>query len=178
MLRRQSALDENVGARHRAFPDIEVVAHDGTKGRFYSDFVRGRVITLNFFFTACNDTCPLVTQNLREVQDLMAARLDRDLFMYSVSLQPELDTPEILREHAALWDVRPGWRFLTGRPDDIERLRRASGFASDDPEVDRVRDNHTGLLRYGNDRLDRWAACPALARPAWIVKAITSAALV
>ena len=70
----------------------------------------------------------------------------------------------------------PGWKFLTGRPDDIERLRRAMGFASADPDYDLILDNHTGLLRYGNERLDRWAGTAGLGRPAWIVKAVTSIA--
>jgi hypothetical protein len=38
-----------------------------------------------------------------------------------------------------------------------------------------VADEHTGLLRYGNDAIDRWSACPAAGRPEWIVKAITTA---
>ena len=50
------------------------------------------------------------------------------------------------------------------------------GFASADPAFDRVLDNHTGLLRYGNERLDRWGGVPGLARPAWIAKAVTSIA--
>ena len=161
-----------------ALADLEVWTHEGERRLFYPDLVEGRVVTLNVFFTSCGDTCPLVTQNLRDVQDLLGARVGRDVFMYSITLQPELDTPEILRDYATMWDIGPGWQLLTGRPNDIERLRREIGFASRDPELDRVKDNHTGLLRYGNDRLDRWGACPALARPAWIVKAITSAALV
>jgi protein SCO1/2 len=57
----------------------------------------------------------------------------------------------------------------------MERLRRALGFVSADPELDVVADEHTGMLRYGNDAIDRWSACPAAGRPEWIVKAITTA---
>ena len=120
---------------------------------------------LNFFFTSCGDTCPLVTENLREVQDILGERMGRDIFMVSVSLQPELETPAILHDYAAQWEVRPGWRFVTGRPDDIEQLRRATGFADVSPEYAVVRDSHTGLLRYGNDRLKRWAGTTG-SRPA------------
>jgi protein SCO1/2 len=166
------------GASGQRIPDIEVITHEGRTARFYTDLVKDRVVTLNFFYTGCGETCPLVTENLRAVQDLLGERMGRDIFMYSISLQPELDTPAILRDHADQWQLGPGWRFLTGRPEAIERLRKATGFASRDPELDLIRDNHTGLLRYGNDRLDRWAGCPALARPEWIAKAITTAVLV
>ena len=100
----------------------------------------------------------------------------RDIFVYSISLQPELETPAILKDYAQQWDVRPGWSFLTGRDADIEALRRALGFASSNPAYDRVLDNHTGLVRYGNDRLDRWGGVPGLARAAWIAKAVSALA--
>ena len=157
-------------------PDVEVVDQHGRRHRFHSDLVRGRTVLVNVFFTACGEVCPLVTQNLRVVQDLLGERVGRDIFMYSISLQPELETPAILKDYAEQWEVRPGWRFLTGAPAAIERLRRGMGFASADPASDLVKDGHTGILRYGNDALDRWAGVPGLARPAWIVKAVTGLA--
>lgn len=114
-------------------PNVEVLDQDGTSFRFYDDLVCHRAILVNFFFTSCAETCPLVTQNLREVQDLLGERMGRDVFMYSISLQPELETPAVLASYAAPWDVRSGWRFLTGRAEDIERLRKAMGFASPGP---------------------------------------------
>lgn len=161
---------------HSVIPNVEVLDQDGRRYDFYDDLVRDRVVLLNFFFTSCGDTCPLVTQNLREVQELLGERMGRDIFMYSVSLQPELETPQVLSDYAKLWDVKPGWKFLTGAPGDIEHLRRRTGFASLDPAQDKINDNHTGMLRYGNDRLDRWTGSPALARPAWIAKAVASLA--
>ena len=55
---------------------------------------------------------------------------------------------------------------------EIETLRRAIGFSSANPAYDQVKDNHTGVLRYGNDRIDRWTGTPGLGRPAWIAKAL------
>jgi protein SCO1/2 len=153
-----------------------VVDQEGVAHRFYQDLVQNRVVMVNFFFNNCGGVCPLATENLRAVQDLLGDRVGRDIFMLSVTLQPELDTPAILKDYARIWDVKPGWKFLTGRPADIERLRIGMGFASADPAYDRVLDNHTGMLRYGNDRFDRWAGVPALARAAWITKAVTSIA--
>jgi protein SCO1/2 len=166
-----------VAQAERTFiPNTEVVDQDGKRHRFYDDLVKGRVVLINFFFTSCGETCPLVTENLRAVQDLLGERMGRDIFMYSVSLQPELETPAILQDYAAIWEVRPGWRFLTGRPAEIERLRKGLGFASAEPARDRILDNHTGLVRYGNDRVDRWGGVPGLARAAWIAKAVAALA--
>jgi len=155
-------------------PDVEVWSHDGGRFRFYRDLVQGRIVTLNFIFTSCGDTCPLVTQNLAQMQDILGPRVGRDIFMYSLTLQPEVDTPEVLRDYAEAYGVRPGWRFLTGRKDDIELLRERLGFRSQDPELDVVKDEHTGMLRYANEPLDRWGASPALSRPEFLAKVITT----
>jgi len=162
----------------KAIPNTPVVDQDGRAFRFYDDLVKDKVVLLNFFYTSCGETCPLVTENLRAVQDLFGDRVGRDVFMYSVTLRPELETPAILKDYAEQWSVKPGWSFLTGRPAEIEALRRGTGFASADPEDDLLLDNHTGMLRYGNAALDRWAGTPALSRPEWIVKAVTTALLV
>lgn len=167
-----------LAAESYRIPDVEVWSHNGRKARFYEDLVRGRVVTINVMYTACGDTCPLVTQNLRAVQELLGDRVGRDLFMYSITLQPELETPEILADYAAQHEVGPGWEFLTGAPADITRLRRALGYRSPDPEADVLLDEHTGMLRYGNDALDRWAHAAALLPPETIVKAMRNSVLV
>jgi protein SCO1/2 len=161
-------------ATRSAIPNIAVLDQDGQAHRFYDDLVKDRVVMINFFFTSCGDTCPLVTENLREVQDLLGERVGQDIFIYSITLEPELETPAILKDYAQLWHIKPGWRFLTGRPDDIEHLRQALGFADTDPEFAQIKDSHTGSIRYGNDRIDRWAATAGLGRPAWIAKAVTA----
>ena len=153
---------------------MEVLDQDGRRFRFYEDLVRGRIVTLNFMFTGCGDTCPLATQNLGQMRDLLGERVGRDIFMYSLTLQPALDTPRVLRDYAEAYGVGPGWRFLTGREDDMELLRRRLGFTSRDPELDVIADEHTGLLRFGNESLDRWGACPAISRPQFLAKTITT----
>lgn len=159
-----------------AIPNVPVVDQTGKQLRFYDDLIRDRAVMLNFFYTGCGQTCPLVTQNLREVQDRLAHRMGRDIFMISVSLRPEVETPAILRDYAGDWQVLPGWSFLTGRPTDLDRLRRELGFADTDPAYANDPDSHTGMVRFGNDRLRRWSSTAGLGRPAWIAKTVTSLA--
>lgn len=166
----RSATAQTIKAR---LPNSEVFDQTGRSLKFYDDLIRDRAVLLNFFYTGCGDTCPLVSQNLREVQDILGDRMGRDIFIVSVSLQPELETPSILHDYAKLWDARPGWSFVTGPPDRIEQLRRTAGFADSEPDFAGQRDSHTGMVRYGNDRLDRWGCAPGLGRPVWIAKAVT-----
>jgi protein SCO1/2 len=155
-------------------PDVQVLDQEGRSAGFYRDLVRGRVVLINFFYIHCQDgQCPLQTANLRRVQQLLGERAGREVFMYSITLQPEADRPRQLRRYVAAFEIGPGWRFLTGRPADIELLRRRLGFVDPDPARDRDRANHTGVLRYGNEARRLWAATPALAEPEQIVSALS-----
>jgi protein SCO1/2 len=102
----------------------------------------------------------------------LGPRVGREVFMYSITLKPEQDTPAVLKKHARAQGAGPGWLFLTGRPADIELLRRKLGFTDPDPRRDQDKSNHIGNIRYGNEALQLWAACPGMANPAWIVESI------
>jgi len=156
------------------FPNVSVTTHDGRTARFYEDLVKGRTVLLNFFYIHCLDgQCPLQTANLKRVHALLGDRAGREVFMYSITLQPEVDRPRQLRQYVEAFGIGPGWQFLTGKPADIELLRRRLGFVDPDPVLDRDKSNHTGVLRYGNEARSLWAACPAMADPAEIVRALS-----
>jgi protein SCO1/2 len=82
--------------------------------------------------------------------------------MYSITLRPEFDDARALRDYIRYHDIQPGWTFLTGKREDIELVRIKLGFVGDTPELDADINTHTGLLRIGNDRLDRWTMAPAM----------------
>ena len=153
-------------ARRGLLPNIPLVAHTGETVHFYDDLIRDRTVLFNFFIVGCTDgSCPTATANLRRVQDLLGERMGRDVFFYSITLQPEQDTPAILREYAEGFDIRPGWLFLTGKPADIDLLRRRQGYYDPNPERDRDPNNHAAMGRYGNDRLERWGAIALRSSP-------------
>lgn len=152
-------------------PNIRLVTHDKRKVNFYTDLVQGnRIVLINFMYAQCSEICPGMTANLVEVQRVLGKRVGREVFMYSISLLPEQDSPDVLAAYAQGLGVGPGWTFLTGQGPDIETLRRALGYADPDPALDRDITQHIGMLRIGNDALGRWMACPALARPQQIAQ--------
>lgn len=163
----------NRGPRASYFPNLVVLDQDNVKARFYDDLIRGRTVVINFFYTSCQGRCPLTTANLLRVQALFGDRLGRSVHMYSITLDPEHDTPAVLRQYARSHRIGAGWRLLTGAPADIETLRRKLGFVSPDPVEDKERSSHLGVLRYGNEAVDRWAACPSTANPSEIVKYVS-----
>ena len=155
------------------FTNVRLRTHDGRTVRFYDDLLEGKIILVNFFFTSCDGICPLMTDNLVRVQELLGPRVGRDIFMYTISLQPIFDTPEILRAYADSRGVRPGWLFLTGEPRDVEILRGRLGFVDSDPVLDADLEQHIGSVRVANEPLHRWAMSAALADPEVIVRTVS-----
>ena len=137
------------GPRAAYFPNTEVQTHDGRTLRFYDDVVRGKVVVFNMMYSVCTGICPGNTANLLQVQEALGSRLGKDVFMYSMTLQPEFDTPKTLSDYVKSYGIKPGWTFLTGKPPEMDAIRRKLGFFNDDPKIDSDLANHTGMVRIG-----------------------------
>ena len=159
--------------RRRYFPDVVLTTHEGKRVRFYDDLLKDKIVVLNMMYADCTGICPLITANLVRAQKILGERVGRDIFIYSITVKPEVDTPEHLREYAVMHQVGPGWLFLTGRPGDVELLRHKLGFADANPEVDRDKSRHSGMVRYGNEPLALWGSCQGQAKPEWIAEEIS-----
>lgn len=158
--------------RKRYFPNIVLRTHEDKEVRFYDDLMKDKMVVINFMYANCAKTCPVTTHNLVSVQKLLKERVGRDLFMYSITLKPEQDTPKVLRNYAKAHRVGPGWLFLRGEPHDTEMLRRKLGFYDPDPAVDADTSNHVAMLRCINEPLTLWAATSGMGDPKVIAKVI------
>jgi protein SCO1/2 len=158
--------------RKRYFPNLTLLTHEGREVRFYDDLVKDKMVLFNFMYATCTGVCPTVMLNLSRVRKILGDRVGRDIFMYSFTLKPKEDTLPVLAEYAEKHGLKPGWSLLTGKPDDIELLRHTLGFYDSNPELDRDTSNHIGIVRYGNEPLMRWGACPGMSTPEWIAKSI------
>lgn len=156
----------------RYFPNFEVTTHEGKKVRFYDDLVKDKIVVINFMYAQCEGICVPITRNLKRVQSLLGKRVGRDIFMYSISLKPEEDNPQKLKHYVQMHRIKPGWTFLTGKPDEIDTLRRKLGFSDSKAKLDKDLTNHIGMIRYGNEARQWWAMCPGQANPPWIVESI------
>ncbi len=109
-----------------------------------------------------------------EVQELLKERMGEDFFLYSITLTPERDTPERLAKYAEAIGAGPGWTYLTGRPEDIQLLRKTLGFYyPDDPALDSELSQHLGFLLMGNDPHGWWGTVPCTAAARHIYNLIT-----
>lgn len=153
-------------------PNLPLISHEGKRVLFYDDLVKGKVVTFNFFFANCDEICPLVTANLAKVQKLLGKQVGRDIHMYSFTLKPEEDTVEVIRKYRQRYDAGPGWTFFTAKPADMEKLRVAIGFTYPDPVIDADKTQHIGNVRYGNEPLMYWSACPGMAHPKFVAETL------
>jgi protein SCO1/2 len=151
------------------------VTQEGRTVRFYDDLLRGRLVALNFFYIECEGTCPGVTSMLVDVERKLGPELSRELRILSISLEPERDTPARLRDYARRYGAGPRIVFLTGRPENVDLVRRAMGFSHpEDPARDLDRQRHAALLRLGNEGEGWWSVCPSAASERTVADALRS----
>lgn len=144
------------------FPNVVLQDQDGRELRFYDDVIAGKVVSINFVYTNCTDICPLDTAALLRVQGILGDRVGRDVHMYSISLNPERDTPEQLRRFMRTYDVGPGWTFLTGSAEDVLTLQRRLGLRAVD---ENNLNQHDTSFIVGNEATGQWIKRSAFESP-------------
>jgi protein SCO1 len=157
--------------QHRLL-NIALSTQENRKVRFYDDLVKGKVVVISFMFTGCQGICPRTTATMVKLQNALGDRVGKDIFLYSISLDAEHDTPDVLRQYANSFGAKPGWTFLTGQREEIEQLRRSLGMYDPDPVVDADKTQHGGLLVLGNEPIGRWFMVPALQPPDRIMQSV------
>jgi protein SCO1/2 len=150
------------------FPDVEVVTQDGKVLRFYDDLIKDKVFVVNFLFTTCRDFCPLAAARLSELQEKLGEAMGRDIFFYSISIDPETDTPERLKEYARTFQAGPGWLFLTGKPEDIRAIRYKLGDRA------KTLSEHRNEILLGNGTTGDWARNSVLGDISSVAMAVRS----
>ena len=146
-------------------PNLQLVTQDGKTVRFYDDLVKDKKVILTFIDTQTTPQSAKVSQNLATLQRFFGDRVGQDIHIYTITSNPQHDSPEVLKAWAAQYGARPGWTFLTGTPATIETLRQSLGFASKDPAEDANPGYSIGVLRHGVEPEMRWAHCQSQALP-------------
>src|ERR1041384_579293 len=130
------------------FPNFTLATQDGNTVRFYDDLLKGKSVAVNIIYTSCTDECPLETARLAQLQRLPGARVGKDIFFYSISIDPKHDTPEVLKAYMEKFGVGPGWTFLTGGAADIRAVTKKLGLSRYSDAANK--DGHTAILMVGD----------------------------
>jgi protein SCO1/2 len=152
------------------FPNVELTDQDGKKYKFYDDLIKDKVVAINFIYTHCGDSCPVETANLRRVHALLEDRMGKDIFFYSISIDPEHDTPKVLKEYSERFKVGRGWRFLTGKKADTVLLRKKLGLYNSEGE--KKLDDHNTNFIIGNESTGQWVKKTPYDEPMTLARAL------
>jgi protein SCO1/2 len=146
-----SAAPEGSRFNEKYFTNVPVITHKGETVPFYDALIKGKMVVINFIYLSCNDICPLTTSRVAEIRRKLGDMVGRDIFIYSITMDPENDTPELLNDYAEAFDAGEGWVFLTGSPDEIKKLRWRLG------ERSRNLYEHRNDLVFGNEITGEWS---------------------
>lgn len=117
--------------------------------------LRGRVVAVAFLYTRCPDVCPLTADRLRQSQRALGADA-REVTFVAVSVDPQGDTPQAVRNFSARHELRENWHYLVGQRAQLEPVWAAYGIrASPDPGMPTVSHSDAIYLvdRRGRERV-------------------------
>ena len=103
-------------------------------------------MVIHCFFSSCKNTCPMMMTTYQKLQQHLGDRLGRDVFLISLTVDPDNDDSESLNRLAARIDAKPGWFLLSGTRSNLTVALKKLGLA-----VER-REDHSNIFLIGNDK--------------------------
>ena len=156
------------GAAEKYFSDVELINQDGKKVRFYSDVLKGKTVVVNAFFTSCTSVCPPMNRNMEKIQEALGERVGRDVFLVSLTVDPEVDTPARLKEYSQKFHAGPGWIFLTGKKENLDWALYKLG------QYVEKKDDHRTIFIIGNEPTGLWKKAFGMANVLELVQVVES----
>ena len=104
---------------NKQVPAFSFINQDGDS--ITNEAYKGKVYIVEFFFSTCQDICPIMNQNMKKVAE--AYPKGEKVGIASFSIDPTYDTPEVLKVYAESYEIdHPSWNFLTGDKEEIFKL--------------------------------------------------------
>lgn len=105
-------------------PDVVLVNQNGAKVRL-KELINSRTpVIVDFIYGTCTTICPILSASFSNLQKKLGADTAK-VHLVSISIDPEHDTPKVMADYLKRYRAKPGWDFLTGSRQDIDRVMRA-----------------------------------------------------
>ena len=150
------------------FTDTVLINQNGERMRFYTDLMKDKTVIIDTFFATCQASCLPMNRNLAQIQEGLGDRLGKDVHILSISVDPTVDTPTLLKAYARKLNAKPGWYFLTGDKESIEFILKKLGQFVDD------KNDHLNIFIIGNNRTGLWKKAFGLAKSEELMKVVES----
>ena len=118
--------------KYHTISDFNLINQNGDTitQAFYDD----KIYVADFFFTTCQSICPVMTKNMKKVQDKLIN--DKEILLLSHSVTPEIDSVEQLKRYAISNKINDDkWNLVTGDRKQIYNLARKSYLAVEDNPI-------------------------------------------
>jgi protein SCO1 len=102
-------------------PDVVLVNQDGHKVHLKTYLQSDHPVVVEFIFCTCTAICPILSAGYANLQQKLGADFQK-VKLVSISIDPENDTPKVMKEYLIKYRAKPGWDFLTGSRADIDNV--------------------------------------------------------
>lgn len=130
--------------------DAELLNQEGVSVHFKREILSDKIIVMDFVFTSCTTVCPVLSSLFAQVQESLGERLEKEVRLVSVSLDPTRDTPARLKAYATRYKARQGWTWLTGDKQGVVQV--LGGLRAYTPDYN----NHAPMVLVGDLRTGKW----------------------
>ena len=139
------------------FAGLTLVDQNGRNVDLYRDVIADHTVVMHTFFSNCTASCPVTMNTLKVMQQRLGDRMNADVRLISITVDPLHDTPGALKDYASRIKAKSGWLFLSGSSEQVASALKRIGQYTDDPV------EHMDLLVAGNDRTGLWKKIRATA---------------
>jgi protein SCO1/2 len=157
-----------VSPAERYFGNVVLTNQDGKQLRLYADILKGNVVIINSFYSTCSGVCRVTIPVFKQLQDDLGERVDKDVRLVSITVDPESDTPGVLKRYATGIGAKPGWDFLTGDKETVDQVLYKLGLYTD------AKEEHSNIFIVGNEPTGLWKKVLGIAPPYEIRRSVES----
>lgn len=147
--------------------DTALQDHTRMERHLRSDVIGDRIAVIDFIYTSCTTMCPMVSSVMARLQKDLGERLEREVILVSVSVDPVRDTPEKLAAHARKFDQGKGWVWLTGSRYNVQEVLRNFGITISNLE------EHAPMVMVGRADNSNWYRLVGIPHPDDVMEALT-----
>jgi len=105
-------------------PDVTLVNQDGKRINLRTFLDSDRPVILDFIYGTCTTICPVLSIGYSHFQKKLGPDVDK-VRLVSISIDPDNDTPQVMKEYMQRYNALEGWDFLTGKREDIIQVMKA-----------------------------------------------------
>ena len=105
-------------------PDVVLINQNGERVRLKKLLDSDKPVVVDFIYGTCTTICPVLSAGFSNLQKKLGSDSDK-VHLVSITIDPENDTPQVMKTYLERYRAKPGWDFLTGSRQDINQVMNA-----------------------------------------------------